>query len=260
MEAVMFSLKGKTAIITGGSSGIGLATTRRFAKAGAHVVIADKSDARELAGEFGGLYVQTDVTQEDQVESLMKIAAETYGRIDILINNAGGGTVSKYDFIQLLSAEDFNACYGLNLMGPVFGIKHAVQYMTQGGAIVNVASIAGYQGTPTYGPYVAAKAAIIGITRTAALELAPKNIRVNCICPATIDTPLAHRAGVEHELNIAPIIIPLGRIGKPEEVAALYHFLVADDCAFVTGQIICIDGGMTAGMCMSVAFSLLKNS
>jgi NAD(P)-dependent dehydrogenase (short-subunit alcohol dehydrogenase family) len=256
----MFSLNGKTAVITGGSSGIGLATTRRFAEAGAYVVIADKSDASELASELGGLYVQTDVTQEEQIKNLMAKAVEAHGRIDILINNAGGGAVSKYDFIQLLSAEDFNTCYNLNLMGPVFGIKHAVQYMTHGGAIVNVASIAGYQGAPTYGPYVAAKAAVIGITRTAALELAHKNIRVNCICPATIDTPLAHRAGVEHELKIAPIIIPLGRIGKPEEVAALYHFLVADDCSFVSGQIICIDGGMTAGMCMSVAFSLLNNS
>jgi 3alpha(or 20beta)-hydroxysteroid dehydrogenase len=256
----MFSLEGKTAVVTGGASGIGLATVKRFADAGADVVIADVKDAGEVARGVDGLFVQTDVSQEAQVEHLMRRAAETYGKIDIVINNAGGGDVSEYNFIRSLSTGDFDACYRSNLMGAVYGIKHSVDFMTGGGSIVNMSSVAGYQGTPTYSPYVAAKAAVIGITKTAALELAPNNIRVNCVCPGTVDTPLARRKGVESELRIAPIIMPLGRICEPEEVAALLHFLVADDCSFVSGQAICIDGGMTAGLSIGVAMTLLANT
>ncbi len=255
----MFSLEGKTAVVTGGASGIGLATVKRFAEAGAEVVIADLKDAGELARRVNGLFVETDVSEEAQVEHLMRRTADTYGKIDIVINNAGGGNVSEYNFIPALSTADFDACYRSNLMGTVYGIKHSVKFMTGGGSIVNMSSVAGYQGTPTYSPYVAAKAAVIGITKTAALELAPSNIRVNCVCPGTVDTPLARRKEVERELKMAAIMMPLGRICEPEEVAALCHFLVADDCSFVSGQAICIDGGMTAGMGIGVAMTLLES-
>lgn len=255
----MFSLEGKIAVVTGAASGIGLATVKRFAKAGAKVVIADITESSDLAREIGGLFIKTDVTQEDQVKALMDTTAETYGRIDIVINNAGGGEGSGPNFIPYLPAEDFEAGYKLNLMGVVFGIKHAADHMTDGGSIVNTSSVAGYQGAPTYAPYVASKAAVIGVTRTAAIELAARNIRVNCVCPGTVDTPMAYGDEANAELKIATMMMPLGRLCKPEEVAALFHFLVADDCSFISGQAICIDGGMTAGISMGLVLPLLEN-
>jgi len=149
--------------------------------------------------------------------------------------------------------------FKVNVMGVVFGMKHAVDYMTNGGSIVNTSSVAGFQGAPTYAPYVAAKAAIIGVTRTAALEFAPRNIRVNCVCPGTVDTPMAYGEEGASELKLAKMMMPLGRLCKPEEVAALFHFLVADDCSFVSGQAICIDGGMTAGLSLGLVAPLLEN-
>ena len=253
----MFSLEGKNAIVTGGASGLGLATVKRFAAAGAKVVIADITDSSDLATEVNGLYIATDITKEDQVKALMSKTAETFSRIDILINNAGGGR--EANFFTELSAEDFDVDYKLNLMGTVFGMKHAAAHMTNGGAIVNTSSVAGFQGALTYAQYVAAKAAIIGVTKTAALEFADRNIRVNCICPGTIDTPMAHAEDAETELAIATLMMPLGRLGKPEEVAALHHFLVADDCAFISGQAICIDGGMTAGLSMGIVSKLMES-
>jgi 3alpha(or 20beta)-hydroxysteroid dehydrogenase len=255
----VFSLKGKIAVVTGGASGIGRATAQRFSTAGATVVIADINDATDLAKELGGMFVKTNVKQEEQVKALMDKTAEAHGRIDIVINNAGGGEGSGPNLVPYLPAEDFENSYRLNFMSVMFGIKHAVDHMTGGGSIVSTASVAGYQGAPTYGPYVASKAAVIAITRTAALELAGRNIRVNCVCPGTVDTPMAHSDEGQAELKIAKLMMPLGRLCKPEEVAALFHFLVSDDCTFISGQAICIDGGMTAGLSMGLVMPLLEN-
>ncbi|MBI4832776.1 MAG: SDR family oxidoreductase [Candidatus Lindowbacteria bacterium] len=253
----MFSLESNTAVVTGGASGIGLATVRRFAEAGANVVIADITDAAELAKEVGGLFIKTDVSKEEQVKALMDKTAETYGRIDALINNAGiGGSVN---FIPSLSAEDFDQTYKVNLMGVVFGMKHAVDHMTNGGSIVNTASVAGLQGALTFATYCSSKHAVIGVTKTAALEFAPRGIRVNCVCPGAVDTPMLYEEGVETELAISKLMMPLGRLCQPEEVAALFHFLVADDCSFVSGQAICIDGGMTAGLGLGIVTRLMEN-
>ncbi len=253
----MFSLKDKIAVVTGGASGIGLSTVKRFAEAGAKVAIADITDASDLAAEVDGMFVKTDVSEEEQVKALMDETAKAHGRIDIVVNNAGKGT--EANFLQFLPAEDFDELHRVNLMSVVFGIKHAVDHMTEGGSILSTASVAGYQGAPTYAPYVASKAAIIGITRTAALELAARNIRVNCVCPGTVDTPMAYGDGANAELKIASMMMPLGRLCKPEEVAALFHFLAADDCSFISGQAICIDGGMTAGISMGLVMPLLEN-
>jgi NAD(P)-dependent dehydrogenase (short-subunit alcohol dehydrogenase family) len=130
--------------------------------------------------------------------------------------------------------------------------------MSQGGAIINTASVAGVQGAVTYGAYSASKAAIINITQTAALELAPMGIRVNCVCPGTVNTPMVYQPGAEAELAIAHKIMPLGRLCEPEEVAALFHFLASDDAAFISGQAICIDGAMTAGLGFGILTPLLS--
>ncbi len=238
----MFSLEGKIAVITGGAGGIGRATVRRFASAGAQVVVADVNDAQALADEVAGLFVQTDVSDEAQVEALMNTAASAHGRIDVVINNAGipvGGAA-----IADISADDVRRSFGTNALGAVYGIKHAVPHMQKGGAIINTASLAGLQGMYGSGPYVAAKFAVVGITKTAALELAGRGIRVNCVCPGNIDTPM----GASPEFAaVTNAMTPLGRPGRPEEVAALFHFLASDDCPYITGQAISIDGGMTAG-------------
>ncbi|RJP66278.1 MAG: SDR family oxidoreductase [Candidatus Abyssobacteria bacterium SURF_17] len=254
----MFSLEGKIAVITGGKQGIGLATVKRFAKAGATVVVADINDATEVARSVNGLYVKTDVCKEEQVKALMDKTGEKYGRIDIVINNAGGGS-GEPAFIPQLTAENFQKDFQLNLMGVVFGIKHSVDYMINGGSIVSSSSVAGYQGVASYGPYVTAKAAIIGVTRTAALELAPRNIRVNCVCPGTVDTPVHQKEDKSPEEKLATKMMPLGRLCRPEEVAALFHFLVADDCSFISGQAICIDGGMTAGLSLGLVLPFLES-
>lgn len=238
----MFSLEGKIAVITGAAGGIGSATARRFAAAGARVVLADRADASALASELGGLFVPTDVSDEAQVRALMDAAAERYGRIDIAINNAGapagGAPIVGSD------EETFRRGFEIHALGVAFGIKHAVPHMPAGGAIVNTASLAGIEGQFGSAPYVASKHAVVGITKTAALELAPRGIRVNCVCPGNIDTPM----GAPPEFAvITDAMTPLGRPGRPEEVAALFHFLASDDCAYLTGQAICIDGGMTAG-------------
>jgi 3alpha(or 20beta)-hydroxysteroid dehydrogenase len=252
----MFSIDGKVAIITGAASGIGLATARRFAAAGARVVLADLTEATDIASEIGGMFVRTDVSREEDVEALMRRTAKEHGRIDVVINNAGIGTDTN--LLVGAAAGDFERAFKVNTMGVVFGIKHAVPHMTNGGAIVNTASVAGVQGAISYSAYSASKGAIISVTLTAALELAPLRIRVNCVCPGTVDTPMAYQEGVEAELALAHKIMPLGRLCKPEEVAALFHFLASDDAAFISGQAICIDGAMTAGLGFGVLTPLLS--
>ena len=252
----MFSIDGKVAVVTGAASGIGLATARRFAAAGARVVLADLTEAGHIASEIGGVFVRTDVSREEDVEALMQRAAKDHGRIDVVINNAGIGTDTN--LLVGTAASDFERAFQVNTMGVVFGIKHAVPHMTNGGAIVNTASVAGVQGAITYSAYSASKAAIISVTLTAALELAPLRIRVNCVCPGTVDTPMAYQEGVEAELALASKIMPLGRLCKPEEVAALFHFLASDDAAFISGQAICIDGAMTAGLGFPIVTTLLS--
>lgn len=253
----MFSLEGKVAVVTGAASGIGKATALRFARAGAEVVCADVNDAGGVAEEAGGMFLKTDVSKEDQVQKLMEATASQYGKITTVVNNAGiGGTESV--FVEAMREEDVDLLFNVNFKGVLWGIKHAVPHMSEGGSIMNTSSYAGLLGTPSYGGYVMSKAAIIGITRTAALELGGRNIRVNCICPTTVDTPLAHIEGAEVELAVSSKLQAIERIATAEETAALFHFLASDESAFITGQAIAIDGGMSAGPSLGVAMILYE--
>lgn len=242
--ATMFSLDGKVAVVTGVASGIGAATARRFAAAGARVVLADVGDASAMAKEIGGFSVRTDVSREAEVEGALETAVGECGRLDCLVNNAGTGAGT---FLARISEEDLDTNLDVNLKSVVWGIKHAVPRIAECGSIMSTASLAGLSGAPSYGGYVASKAAIIGVTKTAALELAPRRVRVNCVCPATIDTAMARDPSGEVEWKLAGLLHPLGRMGRPEEVAALFQFLASDESAFITGQAIAIDGGMSAG-------------
>lgn len=239
------NLDGQVAVVTGGASGIGLATVKRLLSAGAKVVLADYSDASELAEELGAIYVNCNVTREEDVKAALQLAVDTYGRLDIIVNNAG--VFSDYKTIVESELKDFDFCMGVNLMGAVYAIKHAANLMTEGGRIVNTASAAGVRGAVKLGSYVASKHAIIGLSKTAALELADKKIRVNCVCPTSVNTPMAQEEGGEFMLAAEKATIPLQRICEPEEMAALIHFLASDDCGFINGQAIVVDGGMSAG-------------
>jgi 3alpha(or 20beta)-hydroxysteroid dehydrogenase len=247
----MFSLTDKVAVVTGGASGIGSAAAERFAAAGAIVVIGDVTDASSLADAIGGLYVRTDISCEDDVRALMARAAELRGRVDVCINNAGI-TVAE-TAIADTAGDELRRAIEVNTLGVLFGLKHAPAHMPAGGSIVNTASLAAVIGFPTYAAYAASKAAIVSLTRTAAIELGPQGIRVNAICPSSVDTPmLAAQPTGEVEAAIARQAAPLGTIVSPEQVAALMHFLAADDCPSISGQAINIDGGLTAGISTAI--------
>jgi 3alpha(or 20beta)-hydroxysteroid dehydrogenase len=238
----MFSLAGKVAVITGGSSGIGLATAQRFAADGARVVVACRSDATGIVSPFGGEYLPVDVSDEHQVEALVEEVIRRHGRIDVLVNSAG--IIADPVPITELAASSLRRHFDVNTLGIWATIHHAAPHM-DGGSIINVSSIAGLLGIATYTAYAASKAAVISLTQTAAVDLAPKRIRVNCVCPGSIDTPmLRQQDNVDTEVALIEAASASGRVGQADEVAALIHFLAADDCRYINGQAIVIDGGL----------------
>jgi len=244
------SLAGKIAVVTGGASGIGEATARLFAEAGAKVVIGDMQDAGAIAKQIGGDFLRTDVRQASEVKALVDFAVSRHGRLDVLFNNAG------IEFHSPLVATDEEAHRNLidvNLNGVFYGIKYGGQAMLKNegpsrGSIINTASVAGLIGTPAFGSYSAAKHAVLGLTRTACLELGMFGIRVNALCPGVIDTPMASALGMPPEImERIGKAHALGRIGKPIEVARAVLFLASDDASFVSGAALTVDGGFSAG-------------
>ncbi|SRR5579875_132665 len=240
----------RVAIVTGGASGIGKATVELFAREGARVVVADlpNSDGEAIAKSAGGMFVPTDVRDPKAIERLVQTACDKLGGLDIMFNNAGIGIVAPL----LETPEDlyFNTLR-IDLDGVYWGLKFAGRVMVQQkrGAIVNTASVAGIRGSQGLSAYNAAKHGVVGITRTAALEFAPAGVRVNCICPGIVDTPLVANAfgkteKIRETLHRAH---PLGRMAKPEEIARCVLFLASDDASFVTGHALVVDGGLCAG-------------
>lgn len=254
----MFIIKDKVTVITGCSSGIGLATVERFVKAGAKVVMADISDTTVLAKELGCLFIKTDVSKEEDVKNLMEQTHKVYGEIDVLINNAG--IMMPEQVLADADLEDYQRMYSVNSFGVLLGLKYGPRYMKDGGSIINTASLGGKIGAPGYGAYGSSKAIAIELTQTAAIELADRGIRVNCICPATVDTPMAYEEGVETELLLSKLLFPLGRMCKPEECAAVFHFLASDDCKYITGEAINLNGGYFAGPGTNMLGALIKST
>lgn len=245
----MARFDGKTVIVTGAGSGIGAATALRFGAEGAAVVVSDidQANAESIAKEIvrkGGraMAVRTDVSDEAQVAKLVDAAVAEYGGLDVMVNNAGvGGTQGDIDTVE---ASTWNHVIGVNLTGVFFGLKHAVRAMKAGGrkgSIVNVSSILGLVGFANAAAYTASKHGVVGLTKSAAIELGPTGIRVNAVNPAFIKTPMI--AGFE---EIAAPWHPVGRLGTPEEVAALICFLGADESSFLTGASYLVDGGYVA--------------
>lgn len=244
----MFDVSGKVIVITGGASGIGFASARRFSSCGAKVVIADLNDNSKVAESIGAVFVKTDVSDETQVAKMIGFSEERFGLIDILVNCAG---VVIPAAITEIDKENFDKHFGVNLGGIIWTVKHAVPKMRDGGMIINIASACGVTAIPFYGSYSATKAAVMNYTKMIAVELGNRRIRAVAICPGTIDTPMARAPGTGDELAFIETLAVLRRLGKPEEVAALIHFLAADDCRYITGESIVIDGGGMNG-CLSI--------
>jgi NAD(P)-dependent dehydrogenase (short-subunit alcohol dehydrogenase family) len=242
----MFSLANKTAIVTGGASGIGLAIAKRFLAAGASVLIGDRrSDGQKIADENGAQFFQLDVSQEEQIISMFAAAKTEFGRVEILINNAGIQPLGV-GFDQL-TGDLLRRTLDVNVGSVAFGIKHAARMLDIGGRIINMASFVGMLAAPGAAAYAASKAAVIHFTRLAAIELGPRQITVNAISPGTILTPAVTGIPNNPEIPFVEKRTPLRRLGMPDEVAALCHFLASDEAAYITGQNIAIDGGLTAG-------------
>jgi NAD(P)-dependent dehydrogenase (short-subunit alcohol dehydrogenase family) len=248
-------LQGKIVLVTGGGSGIGRATSMLLAREGAKIMIADyvpegAERSVKMIKEKGGeaACVAADISLPKQAEMMVNKTLETYGRIDCAFNNAGieGRMASTFECTE----ENFDRTIAINLKGVWLCMRYEIPQMLKqgGGAIVNTASVAGLVGFEGLIAYNASKHGVIGLTKTAALEFAQKNIRVNCVCPGVIRTPMVERLIDSHGMNEQDLTSgePVGRMGKPEEIGEAVTWLFSDASSFVTGHSMVVDGGWVA--------------
>ena len=251
-------LEGKVAVVTGGAAGIGRAICEVFSEEGAKVVIGDIDVAGghetvKLIEDAGGsaVFVSTDVSQESQAQALVKKAISEYGAVNVLVNDAAAFVFGE---VQDVSDADWQRVLGVNVLGPSYMVKHVLGPMKEagGGSIVNIASVSSFVAQPAFVPYNTSKGALLQLTRCLAMDLAPDNIRVNCVCPGAILTQATeqHRefTGEDREkfLSDAADSNFMKRFGQPKEIAYGALFLASDESSFMTGQPLIIDGGATA--------------
>lgn len=253
----MGKLDGRTIIVTGAARGQGEREARLFVAEGANVVVADVLDDQggALAKELGALYVHLDVGSEEDWRAALAATKEAYGQVDGLVNNAG---ILRFNSLVDTPLDEFMQVVRVNQVGCFLGMKTVAPEMEDGGTIVNTASYTAVTGMAAVGTYAATKHAILGLTRVAALELAPRGIRVNAMCPGAIDTAMSNPAQLDPEADAEETsraldglyrkLVPLGRIGRPQEVARLALFLTSEDSSYITGQPFVIDGGWLAGV------------
>jgi len=243
-------LTGKTALVTGASRGIGRAIAIALAEAGADVAInysgsqdaaAETAQAVEALGQRA-IVLQANVGKSSEFEAMVKQVVDTFGSIDILVNNAG---ITRDNLIMRMKEEEFDQVIETNLKGVFNGIKAVTRQMMKqrSGRIINISSIVGTIGNPGQANYVAAKAGVIGLTKSAARELATRGITVNCVAPGFIETDMTNKLAEETRTKLAEGI-PLARLGSPEDIAGAVRFLASDAAAYMTGQTVHVDGGM----------------
>lgn len=247
-------LDGKVAVVTAGGSGIGEATARRFAREGARVVVADLSGTRasKVADDIAKTgaqvkWLKMDASDPEGVQAAIRLATDSWGRLDVMFNNAGMGSVEP---LEKMTLETWNRIVAVTLTSAFLGIKYSVPIMRAqgGGSIVNTASISGIAADYGMSAYNAAKAGVINLARSAALENAKYKVRVNCVCPGAINTRVAQVLGGDDIEGFKRRLAqnPTGRVGEPEEIASAVLFLASDEASFVTGTTIVADGGLIA--------------
>lgn len=245
----MRRFEGKVAVITGGNSGIGLATSRRLRDEGARVAICGRNQATldQTANLLGGeaLAIRADVSKPGDIDELFSVVRQTLGKIDILFVNAG---VANFAPIEKVSEEQYDEQFDVNTKGAYFTIQKALPHLNDGASIILTTSVAGHKGRPTGVVYAATKAALRSFTRSVAAALVGRNIRVNAVSPGPIQTSIFERAGLSDEqgakfVDALVADVPMKRLGTPEEVAATVAFLASSDASYITGVEIDVDGG-----------------
>lgn len=247
-------LTGKVAVVTGASKGIGAAVARQLAAEGAAVVVnysASKSGADKVVAEITGaggqaVAVQADMQKAAEIERLFAEAKQAFGRLDILVNNAG---IYEFSPLENVTGEFYGKQFNVNVLGLLLATQAAVKlFAAAGGSIVNISSVVSTLGFPNASVYAGTKGAVDAITRSLAKELGPRGIRVNAVSPGMVETEGTHSAGItESEMRKqVEAMTPLGRIGKPQDIAAAVAFLASPDSSWITGQCLNIDGGFTA--------------
>ena len=245
----MRGLKDKVVVMTGAAGGIGKATALRFAEEGADIVVADFADGAATVAEVEAkgrkaIYVQTDVTNIDSAKAMIAKAIETFGRVDVLINNAG---ITKDAMMKKMAKESFDAVIAVNLTG-VFNCTSAVlpnMLENKSGVVLTTSSIVGLFGNIGQTNYAASKWGVIGMTKSWAKEMAKNGLRFNCVAPGFIGTDMVRKIPAEVLQEKIIIKIPAGRLGEPEEIAAAFAFLASDDAKFINGTVLSVDGACT---------------
>ncbi len=242
-------LAGKVAIVTGGAQGQGAAIVRHFVAEGAKVVIADVADelGQALADELGEAahFAHHDVSDEDSWTAVVEKTEELFGPVSVLANNAG---ILRFAEIEKMTKDEYMLLVNINQLGTFLGMRAVARTMRKngGGSIINASSVEGLAGMASLTGYVATKWAIRGMTKAAAMELGPKQIRVNSIHPGMIDTPMTRPHGGDAAMEFGASRVPLRRVGYPDDIAPLYVFLASDESSYINGAEIAIDGGVTA--------------
>ncbi|RED52059.1 SDR family NAD(P)-dependent oxidoreductase [Aestuariispira insulae] len=243
-----FSISGKKVLITGGTAGIGLATAAHFVAQGADVVICGRRESgEEVAREIGCHFVRADMTVPAEIDELFQQTLALLGGLDVVISNAGGGLD---DLITDIPLEDHDFTVALNMRSAFKVLQLAARHVTDGGAIINTASIHGMRGVAGVSSYAATKAALINLTQSAALELGARNIRVNAVSPGLINSEIWDG---EAPVEKAKIVTALGRMGEAAEIATVFHFLASGAASYITGANLSVDAGVTAGTPLSLS-------